>query len=165
MQRVILGLTVVCAVAFNANIVKGADGMIETGKTVKFNYTLTVKGQTVDSSEGKEPLEYVQGEGKIIKGLETQMEGLKAGDKKAITVGSEDAYGIVDQRAIVEIPKNQLGEEVTPQPGMMLQLTTADGKPLAGMISEVKDAVVVVDFNHPLAGKELLFDIEVVEVK
>jgi len=165
MQKVALGLMVLGAVVFNTSIVKGADGMIETGKTVKFNYTLTVEGQTVDSSEGKEPLEYVQGEGKIIKGLEAQMDGLKVGDKKAITVGPEDAYGIVDQRAIVEIPNEQLGDEVTPQPGMMLQLTTADGQPLAGMISEIKEATVIVDFNHPLAGKELLFDIEVVEVK
>ncbi len=158
-------MAVACAVIFNTNIVKGADGMIENGKTVKFNYTLTVEGQTVDSSEGKEPLEYVQGEGKIIKGLEAQMEGLKAGDTKDITVGPEDAYGVVDQRAVIEIPKTQLGDQVTPQPGMMLQLTTADGQPLTGTIKEVKDETVVVDFNHPLAGKELQFAVEVVEVK
>jgi len=165
MKRFALGLAVVCVVVFNSNIVKGADGMIENGKTVKFDYTLTVAGETVDTSQGKEPLEYVQGEGKIIRGLEAQMEGLKVGDKKAITVGPEDAYGVVDQRAIVEIPKEQLGNETTPQLGMMLQLTTAEGQPLAGTISEIKEATVIVDFNHPLAGKELLFDIEVVEVK
>ena len=139
--------------------------MIENGKVVKINYTLTVRGEIVDSSEGREPLEYTQGNNMIIPGLESQLQGMKVGEKKTVVVGPEDAYGVVNQESIIEVPKAQLGENVDPQVGMMLQMQTPSGQALAGKIIEVKDEAVLVDFNHPLAGQELTFDVEVVEIQ
>ena len=139
--------------------------MISEGKTVKFDYILTVENQVVDSSEGREPLEYNHGQNMIIPGLESQMEGLIVGDKKKIIVGPEDAYGVVNQEAIIEVPIARLGAEAKPQVGMTLQMRTEQGPPVTGKIVEVKETSVIIDFNHPLAGKELQFDIEIVDVK
>jgi FKBP-type peptidyl-prolyl cis-trans isomerase SlyD len=139
--------------------------MIEKGKTVSINYKLTVDGKVVDSSEGKEPLKYVQGEGRIISGLENALEGMQKGDKKEVVVAPEDAYGLVNEQAIVDIPKDNFssGQE-TLQPGMNVQAQSQSGMPLNGVVLEVKDDTVKIDFNHPLAGKELSFAVEVVDV-
>lgn len=138
--------------------------MISEGKVVKFNYVLKVNNEVVDSTEGKDPLEYTQGQKMIIPGLESNMEGLSVGDKKTVVVGAEDAYGKFDEAAIVEAPTEQLGEDAKPEIGMMLQATSPAGQPIPGKVIEVKEETVVVDFNHPLAGKELHFDVEIVEV-
>jgi len=139
--------------------------MIEKGKTVKIHYTLTVDENVVDSSQGKEPLQYVQGEGMIISGLENELAGLKAGDTKNVVVAPEQAYGVVNDKAIVDVPRSnfQLGEN-EPQLGMGVQATAPDGQPLNGRIVAVTEENLKVDFNHPLAGKELSFAVEVVEV-
>jgi FKBP-type peptidyl-prolyl cis-trans isomerase 2 len=139
--------------------------MIEKGKTVSINYTLTVQGEVVDSSEGKEPLKFVQGEGRIIPGLENALEGMQKGDKKEVVIAAEDAYGPVNEQAIVDIPKDNFNAgEGTPQPGMNVQAQSQSGMPINGVILEVNDDTVKIDFNHPLAGKELFFAVEVVDV-
>ena len=137
--------------------------MIEKGKKVKFHYTLTVEGQVVDSSSGKDPLEYEHGGQTIIAGLQKEMEGLNAGDKKQVTVEAKEAYGEINPEAIVEVAKENLGTEDIQQ-GMAVRAQSQTGQTFQGVVKEVKDKVAIVDFNHPLAGKELAFNIEIVAV-
>ena len=132
----------------------GAEDMIKEGSSVKFDYTLYVEGEVADTSEGKEPLQYTHGTGMIIPGLEAQLDGLKAGDEKKVIVAPEDAYGVVNPQAIVEIPKSNLGEGLDPTVGMVLQMQTKDGQTLNGVVNEIKEEALVMNFNHPLAGKE-----------
>lgn len=138
---------------------------IQKGKEVSFDYTLTVDGQIFDSSQDKEPLTYVHGDGNIIPGLAKQLEGMKAGDKKDIVVNSEEAYGEVNPNAFHEIPKSQLPSSIEPRIGMTLQANAPDGRSQFARIAEIKDDSIVVDMNHPLAGKKLNFQIEIVSVK
>jgi len=138
--------------------------MIDNGSMVKVDYTLTVDGQEIDSSKGRDPLEFEVGKKQMIPGFESAVIGLKKGDKKSFTVSPEDGYGTVNQEAFQEVPKTQLPPDITPEPGMMLSAMSQDGKPFQVKIHEVKDDVLIVDFNHPLAGKELNFEVEVVDV-
>lgn len=165
MRKLFLSLPVFFAVLLSLNLAVAADDIIAEGKTVKFDYVLTVDGEVVDSSEGKEPLEYTQGQNMIIPGLENALVGLKTGDKKTVIVAPEDAYGPVDERGVIEVPKENLGPDIDPQVGMVLQMTGAAGEAFPGKIVDVKEEVVIIDFNHPLAGKELKFDVEITEVK
>ena len=139
--------------------------MVENGKTVSINYVLTVDGEQVDASQEGQPLQYVQGESQIIPGLENELSGLKVGDTKEVVVAADDAYGPVNPEAIVEVPKDQVPAEITPEVGMVLSMNTPDGRAMPAQIQEVKEDVLVLNLNHPLAGKELHFDIEVVNVQ
>ena len=150
----------------NTAAIQAEPAAIAQGKTVKFDYTLTVDGQVVDTSVGKQPLEYIQGQQMLIPGLERQMEGMKAGDAKIIEVASAEGYGAPDPQAIVEVPKSKLtASDIEPQKGMMLQMRADDGRVMPGMIEEIKRDSLVVNFNHPLAGKDLTFDIKVIDVQ
>ena len=164
MRKKVLWVAVFFAAFLSFNLSAQAAEGISEGKTVKFNYVLIVEGEVVDSSEGKTPLEYTQGQNMIIPGLEQSLVGLKVGDKKTVIVAPEDAYGIIDERGIIEVPKERLGEAIDAQVGMVLQMTNPEGEAFPGKVVEVKEDVVVLDFNHPLAGKELKFDVEIVEV-
>lgn len=144
---------------------KAEDAVIEEGKSVKFDYTLKVEEQLVDKSEGRGPLEYVHGKNMIVKGLEKELVGLKVGDKKVVTVTPEEGYGAVDPNAIVEFPKEKLAIDQEVKVGMVLTLPTESGKKYSGVVIEVKEETFVINFNHPLAGRELVFDVEIVEVK
>lgn len=137
--------------------------MIENGKKVKIHYTLLVQGELVDTSKNGEPLEYQHGKGQIIPGLERSLEGLKKGDTRSVDIGPEDAYGILDPEAMIQIPKSEIGDEDL-EVGMMLAGRNAMGETVKGIIKEIGFDSVTVDFNHPLAGKELHFDIEVIEI-
>jgi len=139
--------------------------VIAEGKTVQFHYTLTVEGQVTDTSEGKEPLEYVHGSRMIIPGLEKQLEGLKVNDEKTIAVPAEEAYGPVDPRAIIAIPKDQFPAYFVPQKGLPVQIELHNGQPLMGLVEEVKENSVIVNFNHPLAGQDLVFKVKIVSIK
>ena len=139
--------------------------VIEDGKKVKIDYTLTVDEKMVDTSEGKTPLEYVQGNKMIIPGLEKQLAGLKVGDEKKVTVTPEEGYGQIDPTAVVDVAKKNFGETFDPKVGMLVQMKSQDGKQYAGVIKEIKDETVTVDFNHPLAGKELNFAIKIVSIE
>lgn len=149
----------------HSTTVEGRVKMIEEGKTVKFDYTLTVEGETVDTSEGKEPLQYVQGQGNIIPGLESQMIGLKEGDQKKVNVSAKDAYGEMNPELLQEVPKTILPPDVELKPGMMIPLQTKEGKPIPAVVSEIKEETIIFNFNHPLAGKDLVFDIKVVDIQ
>ena len=138
---------------------------IHEGSKVSFDYTLTVDGQVVDSSQGRGPLEYTHGQGQIIPGLAKELEGLKVGDEKEVVVAPEDAYGEVNPEAYKEIDKASLNVDQEPKVGMLLQVTTPQGQVFPVRISEVKDDTLVLDFNHPLAGKTLNFQVKIVSVQ
>ncbi|MBI4597654.1 MAG: peptidylprolyl isomerase [Candidatus Omnitrophica bacterium] len=137
---------------------------IQNGMMVQIDYTLTVDGAVVDSSQGRSPLSYVQGQGEIIPGLEKQLAGLKVGDARDVTVAPEEGYGAVDPQAYVEVPKTQLPPEMTPAVGLALQGTSKNGQPFRATISKVDKDTVILNLNHPLAGKTLHFAVKVVKI-
>ena len=139
--------------------------VIENGRVVEFDYTLTVDGEIVDSSKGRQPLKYNHGKGEIIPGLARQMEGMRAGDEKMIVVAPEEAYGIVDRNAFREIERSTLPANIKPEVGMILQMKAADGRAFPVRIAELKEKTVLADFNHPLAGKTLNFQVKVVSIQ
>ena len=143
----------------------GAAAVVANGKSVKVNYTLTVDGKVVDSSKGRQPLEFKAGSHQMIPGFEKAVMGMKVGEKKSFKVKPEDGYGLVNPKAYREVPKKQLPKDITPRAGMTLFAQGQDGRKIPVKIKEVKKDVVVMDFNHPLAGKTLNFDVQVMEIK
>lgn len=137
----------------------------KNGDNVKVHYKgkLTT-GEQFDSSEGREPLAFTVGAGQMIKGFDEAIPGMAVGEKKTINIAPENAYGAKNEEAIVEFPKSNIPADMKLEPGMKLQLTNQNGQPIPVTVTEVKDDVVVLDANHELAGKELIFDIELVEI-
>ena len=138
--------------------------MIENGLQVSMNYTLTVDGEVLDQSADGSPLSYIQGAGMIVPGLDESMMGLKIGDKKSVTVTPEKGYGLQDPDAIQKIPREVMQDAGELKPGVMLQGKDPEGQPFRATVTEVGEKEITVDLNHPLAGKTLQFDIEVVGV-
>lgn len=143
---------------------KGDTMNIKTGSQVSIDYTLTVDKKVVDSSSGKEPLTYTQGSGQIIPGLEEQLEGLKKGDKKHVTVTPDKGYGMSDPNAIQKVPKKAFQEANNMKVGDVVSGKVNDQE-FQAVIAAISDKDVTLDLNHPLAGKTLDFDIEVMDVK
>lgn len=137
---------------------------IQEGSIVQINYTLTVDGDVVDSSEGREPLSYTQGQGQIIPGLEKELVGLSIGDEKSVTVSPEEGYGVIDPQAFIEVPKDQLAPDVVPTIGQILRGNDNNGQPFQAAISKIDDKMVTLNLNHPLAGKTLTFQVKVVDI-
>jgi FKBP-type peptidyl-prolyl cis-trans isomerase SlyD len=138
---------------------------IEKGSTVKIDYTLKDdKGEVLDSSTGKEPLAFKQGAQQIIPGLDRALLGMKVGDSKKVVVKPEEAYGKVDPKAEAEVPKEALPEGAAVV-GTRLMARGQDGNPHPVTVKVVRDKTVVLDLNHPLAGKTLVFDIKVVSIE
>lgn len=139
---------------------------VKENNTVKVHYTGKLSdGQIFDSSEGKEPLEFTLGQGQLIPGFEKGLIDMKLNEKKTITLAKEEAYGEPNQELIHEVQKSQLPQDMEPQVGMGLVTKTQDGQEMNLVIVDVKEETVIIDGNHPLAGKELIFDLEVVEIK
>ncbi|MFQ3181982.1 MAG: FKBP-type peptidyl-prolyl cis-trans isomerase 2 [Polaribacter sp.] len=139
---------------------------VKENNTVKVNYTGKLPdGQVFDSSEGKEPIEFTLGQGQLIPGFEKGLIDMKLNEKKTITVAKEEAYGDVNKDLIQEVKKTELPQDMTPEVGMGLVSKSPDGQEMNLMVVEVKDESIVIDGNHPLAGKELVFDLEVIEIK
>ncbi len=139
---------------------------VKQNDTVKVHYTgKLTDGQVFDTSEGKEPIEFTLGEGQLIPGFEKGLIDMKLKEKKTITIPKEEAYGEPRPELVQEVEKSQLPEEIKPEVGMGLVSKTPDGKEMNLIVAEVKDETIVVDGNHPLAGKDLVFDLEVVEIK
>lgn len=136
--------------------------MIEAGKTVGFEYTLKLDdGSVVQTNKGEEPLKYVHGENQILPALEQQLEGLDVDEEKNVKLPAEEAYGDVKEEAFQEVPTEQIPEDAR-RVGAQL---SAQGYNGAIRVHEVKDETVVLDFNHPLAGQDLTFDIRVVSIE
>ena len=133
------------------------------GTKVKVHYTGTLNdGKVFDSSEGREPLEFTIGENRVIKGFEDGIKGMKLNDEKTIKIKAKDTYGERDERMVVSVPRDKFPPEV--QAGGTLLLKGPNGERLPAVVKEVKDNIVVIDMNHPLAGKELNFKIKVVGI-
>lgn len=144
---------------------KTGGGVIADGKQVSLEYTLTLEDKSkVDSNVGKDPLVYVQGAHDIIPGLEKQMAGLKVGESKKIEIVPEEGYGPVDPKRKQEVEKTKIPEDAR-KVGAKLTGQGPDGRMVFAQVTEVKDATVIVDLNHPLAGKKLFFDIKVLKVE
>lgn len=138
--------------------------MIPSGATVRIHYTLTVGGRLVDSSAGGEPLSYIQGMGQIVPGLEEEVGDMGPGQKKTVSVGPDKGYGDVDPRAFVRVPKSSFRDLQGLEVGIMVRGRKEDQE-FSALVTEIGDEDVTLDLNHPLAGKTLDFEIEVVEVK
>lgn len=142
-----------------------AAGVIQEGSIVSIEYTLTDDGgNVIDTNVGKEPLTFIEGAGQIVKGLEKELIGLKTGDQKKVQVKPEDGYGMPNPKAFQEIPRDKIppeGQKV----GAMLMSKAPDGSAIPIRVHEVKDKTVVVDLNHPLAGKTLNFDVKIKDIK
>jgi len=135
------------------------------GDVVKVHYKGTLNsGDQFDSSEGREPLEFTVGAGQMIAGFDAAIPGMVVGEKKTIVIAPEDAYGQKNEDAIIEFPKSNIPADMKLERGMKLQLRNEAGHPVPVVVTEVKDDVIILDANHELAGKELIFDIELVEI-
>lgn len=138
---------------------------IKDGNEVKVHYTGKLNDGTVfDSSEGREPLAFTIGKGMMIPGFEKGVMGMELNEEKTLTIQPEDAYGPVREDMVADIPADQLPPEIKPEVGMELMSQTPDGQQLVVKIKEVKEGSVIIDANHVLAGKELTFDVKIVEI-
>jgi FKBP-type peptidyl-prolyl cis-trans isomerase SlyD len=138
---------------------------VQEGSVVSIEYTLRDdSGNVIDTNAGKEPLTFIEGAGQIVKGLERELSGMKVGDQKKIQVKPEDGYGLPDKNAFHEIPREKVPPEGQ-RPGAMLMSKAPDGRTIPMRVHEVKEKTVIVDLNHPLAGKTLNFDVKIKEIR
>ncbi|MBW0176493.1 peptidylprolyl isomerase [Sediminibacterium sp.] len=138
---------------------------VKKGDTVKVHYhgKLT-NGTTFDSSEGREPLEFEVGGGMVIPGFDDGVTGMAIGEKKTIHIPADQAYGPKQEEMIMEFPRDRFPADMVPEVGMQLNMSNGSGQNFPVTIAEVREAVVVLDANHPLAGEELIFDLELVSI-
>ena len=158
-------VVLVCFMGVNCTQVMAESATIRKDSQVAFDYTLTVDGKVMDSSKNRGPLQYVQGDGKLIPGLARQLEGMKAGEEKVIEVKPEEGYGTPAPNAFKEVPLSSLPKGTKPTVGMYLQGNDPSGRTFPAKIIEVKKDTFIIDMNHPLAGKTLLFNVKIVSVK
>lgn len=138
---------------------------VKEGDVVRVHYTgKLTSGEEFDSSVGREPLEFTVGAGMMIKGFDDAMPGMAVGEKKTISISPDEAYGEKSEEAIIEFPKENVPADMKIEQGMSFELSNQDGSRFPVVVVEVKDDVIVLDANHALAGKELVFDIELVEI-
>jgi len=138
---------------------------VGNGSKVQIEYTLTDdEDKVLDSNKGKEPLVFTQGQKQIIPGLEKALEGMHAGEEKKVTVKPADAYGEADPAAFTEVSKEQIPVEALTI-GTVLVAQNQNGERRSVRVTEVKEKTVIIDLNHPLAGKTLHFDVKVLGVE
>jgi len=138
---------------------------IKKGDKIKVDYTGTFDDGTVfDTSEGKQPLEFEAGAGKVIKGFDEAVIGMEKDEEKEIKIEPKEAYGDINPQMVQKIPRDKLPPGQEPKPGMMLGLGTPDGKQMPARITEVNEKEITIDLNHPLAGKTLNFKIKIIEI-
>jgi FKBP-type peptidyl-prolyl cis-trans isomerase SlyD len=143
----------------------GKELKVRDGQVVSMEYTLKVDGRVVASTEGQEPMEYVHGAGTILPGLERELTGMGVGESKQVVVAAADAYGEVDKRAFMDMPRDQLPKDAQMEYGTVLQLKDPAGEWVNARITHVKDKTVRLDFNHPMAGKKLHFAVKVIGMR
>ena len=141
------------------------ENTVKDDLVIAMEYTLTVDGEILDSSEGREPLEFLQGKGNIIPGLEREMTGMEIGESKSVVVAPAEGYGELNEEAFMEIPTNQFPEHIPVEVGTELQVQNEEGQPAYARIEEIENNIAVLNFNHPLAGKELNFAVKVVSLR
>ena len=138
---------------------------VKKGDVVKVHYTGKLEnGEQFDSSIGKDTLEFTVGAGQMIAGFDAALPGMKVGDKKTVNIPAKDGYGETDETAIIQFPKENVPAEMKLEIGQQLNLSDEHGNPFPVVVIEIKDDIVVLDANHFLAGKDLVFDIELMEI-
>lgn len=136
----------------------------KNGDTVRIHYTGTLNdGSVFDSSEGEEPLEFTLGSGQVIPGFEQAVEGMQPGDKKEVKIASDDAYGARNDEWVLVVERENFPEHIEPEVGQQLELSQA-GQSFTVTVTDVTDDNVTLDANHPLAGQDLTFALELVEI-
>lgn len=137
----------------------------KSGDTVRIHYTGTFPDGTVfDSSEGREPLEFTLGSGQVIKGLDQHLDGMEVGAKSTVTIPAVDAYGEHDPEAVQKVARESIPEDISLELGMQLGARTQTGQEINFVVAELDEAEVTLDANHPLAGRDLVFAVELLEV-
>ena len=140
--------------------------MASDGDTVRVDYTGTLEdGTTFDTSVGSEPLEFTLGEGNVISGFEKAVYGLQVGKSKTVTIPTEEAYGPHRDDLVIVVEREQLPADLDPKVDQQLQMQQTDGRTAVVIVTDVSETTITVDANHPLAGKDLTFEIELVEIK
>ena len=135
-----------------------------SGDTVRVHYTGRLEdGSVFDSSEGREPLEFVLGAQQVIPGFEEAVDGLSPGEERSVSIPADRAYGARREEMVLTVGRDQFPDEIQPEVGQQLQMSQ-DGQVAIVTITGVSDADVTLDANHPLAGKDLLFDVQLVEI-
>ncbi len=138
---------------------------VKTGDTVRLHYTGTLAdGATFDTSDGRDPLEFTVGSGQIIPGLDQAIPGMEVGDKKVVEVPADEAYGQPHPNARQDIPRSEIPEDIPLEVGVQLQMQAPDGQAIPVRVVAVTDETVTLDANHPLAGQDLTFAIELVSI-
>jgi FKBP-type peptidyl-prolyl cis-trans isomerase SlyD len=159
------GLTLLASAAFAQAPTPGTAPVVQNGSLVSIEYTLKNDGgEVLDTNKGSAPLTFTQGQQQIIPGLEREMIGLHAGDEKKVVVKPEDAYGEVVPNAQQEVPKNVIPKEGL-KVGTALTARSGSGEARPVVVKEIRENTVILDFNHPLAGKTLFFDVKVLGVE
>lgn len=156
----VVALLMVFSVAYAA----GSGKSVIKGSKVKMDYTLTVEGQVVDTSKGKVPLNAEIGKGMLIKGFESSVIGMKAGQTKKFTVKPEDGYGVHDPKGLMDYPRDKFAGIKDLKKGLIVAGVRDDGTRASAAIVKFDDKTVTLDFNHPLAGKTLQFEVTMLEV-
>ncbi len=140
--------------------------VVAADKVVLINYTLSNdEGKVIDSSSGGEPLAYIHGHGNLIPGLEKELEGKPAGTKLSVKIAPADGYGERDASLVQRVPKRSFGNASNLKPGMQFQAQTSDGHARMVTVKGVQGDMVTIDGNHPLAGENLNFEVEITEVR
>jgi FKBP-type peptidyl-prolyl cis-trans isomerase SlyD len=144
---------------------KQAPAKIADGTQVSLEYTLSLEDKTVvESNVGGKPMTYKHGAHEIVPGLETALAGLPKGEKKRVVVKPSDGYGAVDPKAVQEVKKSMIPEQAR-KVGAQLEAKGPDGQSMFPIITAVNEETVTLDFNHPLAGKTLIFDVKVLDIR
>ena len=138
---------------------------VKDGLVVSMEYTLKVDGEVTDTSEGREPLAYLQGSGNIIPGLEREIVGMVVGESREVVVAAADAYGEEDDKAFMDVPRGEFPEDIPAKIGTEIQVQNQAGQPMYARIDHIEGETVRLNFNHPLAGKELHFAVKVVDLR
>lgn len=141
----------------------GRGAQVEKGATVKMHYTLSVEGRRVDGSQGKAPLVFVQGSGQILPGLEEQLVGMKKGEKKKVTLQPKKGYGRRNPGAFLKVARKSFQSTQGLKVGAIVS-GEHSGRPFQAVVSRIGETEIVLDLNHPLAGKALDFDVDVVDI-
>lgn len=136
-----------------------------SGDTVKVHYTGKLNDDTVfDSSKNRNPLEFKIGSGQVIPGFDSAVAGMTVGDIKSVTIPMDQAYGPYREDMVLKIEKTQFPDHINPEIGQQLQLNRENENPIGVTVTKITDDSVTLDANHPLAGKDLIFEIELIEI-
>jgi FKBP-type peptidyl-prolyl cis-trans isomerase SlyD len=160
----LISLLVAGAPAFAAEKAKD-DRVVKDGLMISLDYTLkSPEGKVIETSKGREPLRYIHGQKMMIPGLEKELTGMKVGGSKNVTVKPEDGYGKINPNAVREIPKEKIPPNAL-KVGATLAATEPNGMVVPMTVKQIKEKTVVMDMNHPMAGKTLVFDVKIVDIQ